>query len=118
MSETNFADLFNEYLENANRASDSDKAEQQLVGLFRTFASRAFGVNDGEMLQEETVKMVDLQRRGRTDLLVNNLIFEFKRSKYFTIAERDQLKNYLIQINRDSGLQYTGLFTDGGGFLA
>lgn len=93
MAETNFEALFQEYLDNATRASETDKAEQQLVGLFRTFVSRGFGVNDGEMLQEEAVRMVDLQRRGRTDLLVHNLIFEFKRARHFNIAERDQLKN-------------------------
>jgi methylase of polypeptide subunit release factors len=118
MTETNFNELFQTYLDNAQRASESDKAEQQLVGLFRTFVVQGFGVDSGELSQEDSIRMEALNRRGRTDLLVNNLIFEFKRSKYFQIAEREQLKNYLVQANKNSGQVYTGLFTDGVRFEA
>jgi len=116
--EKQFEQLFYEYLQTAKITSDQDKAEQNLISTFRGFITYAFGVNNFEITQEKSLNMLNLQRTGRTDLLFNNLVFEFKRAKILLDKKyiqlwQDQLQNYLIQLEVDDKQKYIGLLTDG-----
>lgn len=116
--EKQFEQLFYEYLQTAKITSDQDKAEQNLISTFRGFITYAFGVNNFEITQEKSLNMLNLQRTGRTDLLFNNLVFEFKRAKILLDKKyiqlwQDQLQNYLIQSEVDDKQKYIGLLTDG-----
>jgi hypothetical protein len=116
--EKQFEQLFYEYLQTAKITSDQDKAEQNLISAFRGFITYAFGVNNFDITQEKSLNMLNLQRKGRTDLLFNNLVFEFKRAKILLDKKyiqmwQDQLQNYLIQLEFDERQKYIGLLTDG-----
>jgi hypothetical protein len=116
-----FETLFYEYLQNAKLSSDRDSAEQNLVGAFRSFITHAFGIHESDISQEQSFHMVNLQRRGRTDLLINTLIFEFKPAKNLMKQIdlwRTQLQNYMVQLQLDTQQNYVGLLTDGVRFEA
>ncbi len=109
--------MFETYVADIKNAWETDKAEANLAALFSSFVQGAFDIQANAFVFEQTIQMADIKRRGRTDILFGDLVFEFKKNKSFKTADRNQLRNYLIEMNK-SGQKYTGLFTDGLNFEA
>lgn len=105
------AKVFDTYVKDVERMYDQDLAEANLTNRFATFVHDAFAIEPNEIEFEKSI-LLGLKQRGRTDILLGDLVFEFKRGKNFAKANRNQLRDYLQQMQRDDQPR-TGFFTDG-----
>lgn len=106
-----FQQIYDDYVDVIKKAQAVDRAEAEIVSKFAIFVHDAFGVNAHDFIQEQTIRMAQIESSGRIDLLFGGLVLEFKKKLTRNTGAR-QLENYLRGL-ADKGQEYTGIFTDG-----
>lgn len=111
MALSDFKAIYDKYVQEAAHNRLLDAAEAKAVTLFTHFMREAFGIETRDFIQEQTIRMAQIDATGRIDLLFGGLVLEFKR-KLTRNTDPRQLENYLRALAGEDK-EYTGIFTDG-----
>lgn len=111
MNAAKFQTIYDDYVQDIARKQKVDRAEAEIVTRFTNFMREGFGIDANVFVQEQTIRMAQIEARGRIDLLFGGLVLEFKK-KLTTRSDPSQLEEYVRGL-ADEGKEYTGIFTDG-----